>query len=156
MGIVKAVFRIIIGAVLGIGSAAALSPAFAAVMGTAPGSSTPIVIYAVVLIGALLGLFAPTIRRAFGRGFLFLGVSVFALPLSTILLSGRVSSDMMTNVAADERAMTAVGSGLAGVVLTGAAGFIGFFLGTIFLILGLVLSLGGRREVVVVERPASP
>jgi Ca2+/H+ antiporter len=36
--------------------------------------------------------------------------------------------------------------------MTGAAAFIGFFLGAILLIIGLVLVLGGRREVVIVER----
>ena len=35
--------------------------------------------------------------------------------------------------------------------MTMFAGFVGFFLGTVSLILGLVLSLGGRREVIIVE-----
>jgi hypothetical protein len=35
--------------------------------------------------------------------------------------------------------------------MVGASMFIGFIAGAIFLILGLVLTLGGRREVVVVS-----
>ena len=45
----------------------------------------------------------------------------------------------------------ALGAGLAGVAVTGLATFLGLILGAILLLFGLVLSLGGRREVVVVE-----
>lgn len=40
---------------------------------------------------------------------------------------------------------------MAGVAVTGVATFIGLIVGSILLLIGLVLSLGGRREVVIVE-----
>lgn len=36
--------------------------------------------------------------------------------------------------------------------MVGASMFVGFIAGAIFLIMGLVLTLGGRREVVVVSK----
>lgn len=152
MGIFWGIIRFIVGGIFGVASALALSPAVAAFNDTQGGSVW--VFWVVIAIGALLGTFAPSIRRAFGRGFLLLGVSVLALPLSTMLLSGRVAGNMASESGND--AATLVGAGIAGTMMTGAAAFIGFFLGAIFIIIGLVLALGGRREVVVVERYATP
>lgn len=132
----------IIGAAFGLASLFALAPGLAA-FGSVPG-----IALAVVAVGAILGFFAPTIRRAFGRGFLLLGACVFALPLSAMLLSGRVANEMIT--ASDGEATTVVGAGIAGVAMTGIASFVGFFFGAILLVIGLVLVLGGRREVIVV------
>jgi hypothetical protein len=151
MGIVKGIFRFIVGAIFGLLSGMALIPALAALSdGT---GNTAWIVFVVAGLGALLGVFAPTIRRAFGRGFLLLGASVFALPLSVMMLSGRVASDMMAE--STSTGATAVGAGIAGTMMTGAAGFVGFFFGAILLLIGLVLSLGGRREVYVIERPAT-
>lgn len=148
MGIFKGFIRLIVGVIFGVASALALSPAIVAFVNMPGGNAWMVLV--VAIIGALLGVFAPTIRRAFGRGFLLLGASIFALPLSTLLLSGRVTSDMAAQSGND--AATLAGAGIAATMMTGAAAFIGFFLGAIFLIIGLVLVLGGRREVVIVER----
>lgn len=88
-------------------------------------------------------LIAPTYRRAFGRGFLFSGVALFALPLSTFLLSGVTVNDTVS--------AAVIGGVVAGTLVTSVAAFIGLISGTIFLVVGLVLSLGGRREVIVVQ-----
>lgn len=74
---------------------------------------------------------------------------MFVLPLSMMLLSGRVTSDMVQSAEAGSETSTAVGAGIAGVFMTGVAGIVGFFVGAILLIIGLILALGGRREVVV-------
>ena len=150
MRVMKAIFQFIVGALFGLLSGMALIPALAAFSDGQ--GNTAWVVFVVAGVGALLGVFAPTIRRAFGRGFLLLGASVFALPLSVMMLSGRVASDMAAESA--NQGATMVGAGIAGTMMTGAAGFIGFFFGTILLIIGLVLALGGRREVYVVERAA--
>ena len=88
MNVIIRAFNAIIGTVFGFASLLALSPALAAFDEAAPLG------FVVVGIGALLGLFAPTVRRAFGRGFLLLGASVLALPLSagapTMTLTGWV------------------------------------------------------------------
>lgn len=150
---INAFFRIVIGVVFGAASAMALSPALAA-FATGDQDSTVYVAFGVIGVSVLLGFFAPSIRRAFGRGFLLLGASVFALPVSTFLLSGRVASDMVESAAANDEAATAIGAGIAGMAMTGVATFFGVIVGSILLIIGLILSLGGRREVVVVNASA--
>lgn len=150
MNMVKIVLKLIIGLIFGVLSMFMLVPAFAAFTDTDVGTGSAWVPWLVALLGTLLGVFAPTLRRAFGRGFLLLGACIFLLPLSMLLLSGRVTSDMVGS--ADNEAAVAVGAGIAGVLMTGASAFIGFFLGAVFLIIGLVLALGGRRDVVVVKQ----
>ena len=150
MGFLRAVFRSLIGALFGAAAVVALTPAFAAF--TSDGDTvTPIIMLSLLALCVVLSFLAPTIRRAFGRGFLVLGASVFALPVSALLLSGRAGSEVVDATEAGTEGFAAVGTGLAGVAVTGVATFIGLIVGTILLIIGLVLSLGGRREVVVVE-----
>jgi len=73
-------------------------------------------------------------------------------------LSLGVGSEMLSNVdSADsvEYVTTAAGAALGGTMVAVISGFFGFFFGTISLIIGLVLSLGGRREVVIVDGKSS-
>ncbi|MDE0347595.1 MAG: hypothetical protein OXI66_17720 [Boseongicola sp.] len=150
MSILKALFRIIIGVLFGAGSAIALVPAFAA-FATDQDSIAPMVMMALVLLCVALCFFAPTIRRSFGRGFLVFGASVFALPVSTLLLSGRVASEAVNATEEGSEAFAVAGAGLAGLAVTGVATFVGVIIGAILLLVGLILSLGGRREVIVVQ-----
>jgi hypothetical protein len=150
MAFIKSAFRILIGVLFGAAAAVALTPAFAA-FSSKGDIVTPIVMMSLVLMCGLFCFFAPSIRRAFGRGFLVLGASVFALPISALLLSGRAGSEVVRAAEAGTEGFAAVGAGLAGVAVTGVATFIGLIVGTILLLIGLVLSLGGRREVIIVE-----
>ncbi|HAR54432.1 hypothetical protein [Roseovarius nubinhibens] len=150
MAILKASFRILIGLLFGLGAAIALSPAFAAFT-TDQDSIAPTLTMLVPLLCAVLCFFAPTLRRAFGRGFLALGAAVFALPISAFLISGRAASDVIGSAEEGSEAFAAMGAGLAGVAVTGVATFLGIIVGTILLLIGLILSLGGRREVIVIE-----
>jgi len=59
-------FRTLVGAVSGIGAGVALSPLLASFSESSGAIGLPIRI----LAGMLLGVFAPNMRRAFGRGFL--------------------------------------------------------------------------------------
>jgi hypothetical protein len=123
----------------------ALSPLLAAVVGDKP-IGTAVVMGLVVLLIA----FSANVRRAFGRGFLCLGAAVFALPLSTMILSGVVTSESISIAADADKTMAGFGGVVAGGLITGVAGFIGFFFGSILLLIGLILALGGRRKVIVV------
>lgn len=152
MGIIKGIFRAIVGLVFGLLCAFLLVPAFAAFADADNGGVTSSLFGIVVLIGLLMGLLAPSIRRAFGRGCLALGACLFALPLSVLLLSGRSAGEMMAateGASATEQIGTAVGAGIGSALMTGASAFVGLILGGIFLIAGLVLTLGGRREVTI-------
>jgi|Cruoilmetagenom7_1024161.scaffolds.fasta_scaffold00190_32 hypothetical protein len=148
---IRYTFQVILGALFGAVCFMALSPALAAIFPVAEdGVGTSLAVLGIVL---LIVAVAPSIRRALGRGFLLAGASVFALPLSTMMLSGRAFDTMNKDAEAAGQAMggaEAAGAALGGVMMTGFAGFVGFFFGSILLIIGLVLALGGRRDVRVV------
>lgn len=148
MRIFRALFRILIGLVFGLVSTIALAPAFAAFTADED-SATPIVMLLLITLCCVFCFFAPTIRRAFGRGFLVAGAAVFALPISTFLLSGKAASEVMQSAEKGSEALTAVGAGFAGVAITGIATLFGVIVGAILLITGAILSLGGRREVTI-------
>ena len=148
---ISAFFRILFGALFGILCALVLSPALAAFQ--TEGSNAPAILMLIIVAGVTaLGFFAPTIRRALGRGFLLLGISFFALPVSALLLSGRAASEVVSASEQGDQAAAAIGAGLGAALVTGAGTFFGVVFGVIFTVLGLVLALGGRREVVVVQR----
>lgn len=126
----------------------ALSPLGAA-LGTSSGG--PILVGVLVVV-ALLAWFAPTARRAWGRGALIAGAAFIAMPLGMMALAGRVGHETVSAASGADAGAAAVGATLAGGVMVGASMILGFIVGAILLILGLVLALGGRREVIVVER----
>ncbi|WP_118135167.1 hypothetical protein [Oceanicella sp. SM1341] len=154
MSVVAFAFRLIVGIVFGILSAVMLSPAAAALAGNAR-QTTAIALVASVFACGLLCVAAPTARRALGRGFLVLGACTFALPLSAFLLSGRAVTEIVANSEPGTEIWAAVGAGAGGALVTGMATFMGFIVGTLLLLVGLVLALGGRREVIIIERVSS-
>lgn len=136
--------------VFGSVSVIALTPFVASISGD---DGKGLVALAPLVLVTLLVAFAPSPRRAFGRGFLCLGAAIFLLPLSTLLLSGVAIHETVSAASTDaEAGGAAVGGVIAGGLMTGLAGLIGVFLGGLMLLCGLILSLGGRREVVVVRR----
>lgn len=148
----KAIFRVIIGLIFGIVTSLVLSPALATIAG-ADSPAAGFVPIAVVVLMMIFGYLAPTIRRAFGRGFLILGAAFLFLPISTIMLSASVGADMVNTTQGDaDQAAAVIGGGMAAAAMTGAATILGFILGGICLIVGLVLALGGKREVIVIEK----
>lgn len=146
--------KIIIGILFGLLTMVPLVPGVAAI---SPVNSGVVIWIVLAVAVAIVGL-APTIRRACGRGFLLLGAATFILPVSTMLLSGRVAHEIVSTAPEGGQVGAAVGTGLAGIALTGISAVVGLFLGAVFLIIGLVLALGGRRQVEVtyVERRGEP
>jgi len=140
MTIVRYFLQILIGIVFAALAGLALSPFFAAFT---EGSGAPYLMAVTAIIAIIIALSA-NIRRCFGRSFLFLGVAIFVLPLSTFVLSGAVVNETINAAAEADRGFAAAGGVLAGGLLTGTAAFIGFFAGSIFLIVGL---LGFKHQV---------
>lgn len=74
-------------------------------------------------------------RYAWGRGMLLCGLLCFALPLAGLLFSGIVGGQSIaTAKSGAEQAGAALGTVMAGGLLTFVSGVFGFFLGIIFLI----------------------
>lgn len=153
MVFVRFVFAAAIGAVFGLASAFALSPAMAAMDSlSANKAGGQWMVYAVIAAVALACALAPTIRRAFGRGFMLLGLCLLALPLTGALLSSVAVTEVVGSAPSDQSGAALIGAGAAGVLFTGIATFVGLIGGGIAVIIGLVLMLGGRREVIIIER----
>lgn len=142
MRFVRGLFNTIVGLVFGALSAVAMLPLAAALNMTASPSGSSLLV-GVAVFGAAFGGMAPTIRNAFGRSFLTLGITVFALPLSVMIMSGWASSEVIAQYGGDAEAI--VGTGMVSMLMTGASAVIGFFLGGILLVVGLLLSLGDRQ-----------
>ena len=92
MAIIKASFRSLVGAVIGVGSAVALTPAFAAFT-TAQDTITAIIMMSLVLLRSTFFVF---LRQLFAERpvvvFSAFGMSIFALPISAFLLTGKMQS----------------------------------------------------------------
>jgi hypothetical protein len=149
----RLIVNFIVGGVFAGLTVIVLSPLFAAFMpgdsSDTGGASSALAFIPGGLVW-LLVLLAPSVRRGFGRSFLSLGSATVLLPISMLALSGRVTNDMVLQAGTEaDQGAAAVGGMLAGGLATGLAGFVGFIVGGILLILGLVLSLGGTREVVI-------
>ncbi|VDC31334.1 hypothetical protein [Pseudogemmobacter humi] len=111
----------------------------------------PLVVIAALVVVSVMAFTAPTGRRAWGRGSLIAGACFLALPLSMTVLSGLAAQEVVAQAGAGQEAVAAAGATIGAGIMVGASAFFGFFLGTIFLVTGLVLVLGGRREVVIVQ-----
>ena len=141
----RALIRIFSGILFGIICAVSLSSVFAPFTDTTSPTLTALAMWIFVVIGALLGFFAPSIRRAFARGFLLAGISILAIPLfASLLTNNRVG---LTQTGTD----TAT-SGIVDAFSAAFSAVTGFILGIAFLATGLVLMRTPRREIVVIDR----
>jgi hypothetical protein len=98
----------------------------------------------VAVVAALIVIFAPTARHAWGRLALIDGLGCFALPFMAAAFSWIVGSHVAHGAGANAGAATA-GAGLAGVAMTGAAGFMGFFAGLILVAMAYFILRGARE-----------
>ena len=95
--------------------------------------------------GLVIAITAPRAGKSWRRLFLSSAVVSFLLPLAGLVYTGTYMASNTSGGA--EAAGAAIGGGL----ISGALGFIGFFLGVVFLILGLVV---GRDPQIVYMQPA--
>ena len=149
----RLVFQIVLSVPFALASVIALIPFFAALREQI-GDRAETYSYGAAAFVAIIIIIAPTIRRCLGRGFILLAVCLFLLPVSTTFLSVEVSSQQIAEADQTDDLEVAAAYIGTGIVTTASAlvtGFFGFFLGAVSLIIGLVLSLGGRREVVIVD-----
>ncbi len=74
-----------------------------------------------------------------------------ALPLSTMVFAGSVATEAAA-AAGEHAAAAATGVVIGGGLITVFAGFLGFFLGAVFLVVGFLI--GRDKQVVVVQAPS--
>jgi len=94
------------------------------------------------VLGLMLALTAPTPGKAWRRTMVTAAVLSFCMPISVF-----VSSIVLgLTTGAGENGASMAGAAVGGTLATGMAGVIGFFLGAVFLVIGLV---SGREPKVV-------
>lgn len=102
------------------------------------------------IIAFIVALTAPRAAKAWRRLFLLSGIVSFLMPLSGVVFTG----SYLANKGATSAAETA-GATLGGTLVTGALGFVGFFLGVVFILIGLLV--GRDKQIVYVSAsPPSP
>lgn len=150
----RLVSKILAILVMGLISGLAASPLAASFVDT---GNSNYVFFGVFIVMAGIIFLAPTGRRAWGRGSLICGVLFVSMPLFVTALGAQVGSAIVADASTTgEEAGAAIGATLGAGLMVGASMIIGFIIGGVFLILGLVLVLGGRREVVIIDSAQTP
>jgi hypothetical protein len=118
-----------------------------ATAGSSPkGSGGGTVFFLAWAAGIAIAVMAPHAAKAWRRLLLTSAVLSFMLPLAGIVFTGSVVANHTSSGA--EAAGAVIGGGL----VSGFLGFVGFFLGVVFLVIGLLV--GRDKQVVIVQVPA--
>jgi cytochrome c oxidase assembly factor CtaG len=136
------------GLILAILGAMLVTVTFAA---TKNGSGIGVAAFFVMWVaGIIIALTAPAAAKAWRRLFLSSAVLSFLLPLSGLIYTGSYVASMDST--AEHATAAAAGAAIGGTLVSGFMGFVGFFLGIVFLILGLLV--GRDKQIVYIERPS--
>ncbi|MGF6128962.1 hypothetical protein QF019_004186 [Pseudomonas frederiksbergensis] len=114
----------------------------------AGGATSAIVFFVVWIIALVVAVYAPTSGKAWRRLLVTSGIASFMLPLSGIIFTG---SHIATNISGAHSSAETAGAAIGGTLVSGFLGFVGFFLGVIFLIVGLLV--GRDKQVVYIQSP---
>ncbi len=107
--------------------------------------------FAMWMVGIAIAVMAPSASKAWRRLLLTCAVMAFLLPLSGLVYTGSYMAGMDST--GQHSAAAATGAAIGGSLVSGFLGFVGFFLGVIFLVIGLLV--GRDKQVVYIERPSS-
>lgn len=99
--------------------------------------------------GVIVGIKSATAAKVWRRMLITTGLLCFSLPLAAFAFTGQLASQMPTGTSAAEHAGAAAGAAVSGILIGGFLGFIGFFAGAIFLVIGLLV--GRDPKVVYVQ-----
>lgn len=97
-------------------------------------------------IGILITIKSESTAKVWRRFFLSYSVISFLTPIVAIIFSGTY---MATEIDVNNR-VEVVGAAIGGGIFTGITGFVGFFLGIVFLIIGLLI--GRDKQIIYVEK----
>lgn len=109
--------------------------------------------YVVLLGSVVFAFFSASPAKALRRLFLTCSVLAFLLPLSGLVFTGDMMANM-TPAASDHSGAYHAGVAIGGGIVSGVLGFVGFFAGGIFLVIGLLI--GRDKQIVYVQASAVP
>lgn len=144
-GIIGGIILAALGAML-IAVAGASNPGKGGVTGA-------IAFFVLWIVGLFVAMMAPSVGKAWRRLLISSGVLSFMLPLSAIIFTGsQVASQL--DKGGEYAGAAATGAAIGGTLVSGFMGFVGFFLGVVFLVIGLLV--GRDKQVVYVQAPPLP
>ena len=119
--------------------------------GSPPAGNTigPTVFFLVWIASIVIALAAPRAAKAWRRLLLLSGIVSFLMPLAGVVFTGSFLANQQTSSAAET-----AGAAVGGTLVTGALGFVGFFLGVVFVLSGLLV--GRDKQVIYVNAPQPP
>lgn len=104
------------------------------------------------VVGIAVAVMAPSAAKAWRRLLITSGVLSFLLPLSAIVFTGsRVAGTLERG--GEYAGAAATGAAIGGGLISGFMVILGFFLGAVFLVIGLLV--GRDKQVVYVQAPPS-
>ena len=114
------------------------------------GSYGAITFFVLWIVGIIVAVAAPSAAKAWRRLLITSGVLSFLLPLSAIVFTGsHVASNMLRG--GEYAGAAASGAAIGGGLVSGFMGILGFFLGAVFLVIGLLV--GRDKQVICVQAP---
>jgi hypothetical protein len=104
------------------------------------------------VFGLILALTASRAGKAWRRILVTSAILSFAMPLSSFIFTGSQVAEVATQ-GGEYAGAAAAGAALGGGLITAISGFLGFFLGVIFLVVGLLT--GRDKKIVVIKEGGS-
>ena len=114
------------------------------------GSYGAIAFFVLWVIGIVVAVMAPSAAKAWRRLLITSGVLSFLLPLSAIVFTGSHVAGTLEK-GGEYAGAAAAGAAIGGGLVSGFMGILGFFLGAVFLVVGLLV--GRDKQVVYVQAP---
>lgn len=102
------------------------------------------------IAGLVIAVMAPSTAKAWRRILITLAVLSFLLPLSGIVFTGAHMTEAAT-AGGKYSGAAATGAMIGGGLVSGIMGIVGFFLGAVFLVIGLLV--GRDKQIVYVQAP---
>jgi len=116
--------------------------------GESGGSAGAVAFLVFFIIGMAIAITAPRPGKSWRRIMITAGIMAFMLPLASMIFAGAAVNEISEQTG---NAAAVTGAAIGGSFVTVASGIVGFFLGLIFLVIGL---LSGRDQNVVVVNTA--
>lgn len=141
-GLVGGFFIAILGAlVIALGGASPSKPA-------GGGGGGTLAFFVLWAASIALALMAPSAAKAWRRLLITSGILSFMLPLSTLLFTGSHVASAVEK-GGEYAGAAAAGAMIGGGLVSGIMGIVGFFLGAVFLVIGLLV--GRDKQIVYVQ-----
>jgi hypothetical protein len=109
-----------------------------------------IAFFALWIVGVVVAVMSPSASKAWRRLLIVSAILSFLLPLSAILFTGSHVAGTLEK-GGEHAGAAAAGAAIGGGLVSGFMGIVGFFLGAVFLVIGLLV--GRDKQIVYVQAP---